>query len=81
MRYDILPPPAPRRLRTTQRKSQPTTSDYDLRGHWIGAIIFGLAWVAIGRAVGHMRGGNDARTTGPHWGPAVQVPFREFVRE
>eukprot|EP00959_Pyramimonas_sp_CCMP1952_P064277 1342407-Pyramimonas_sp.AAC.1 len=23
--------------------------------------------VAIGRAVGHMRGGNDARTTGPHW--------------
>eukprot|EP00959_Pyramimonas_sp_CCMP1952_P268256 5609089-Pyramimonas_sp.AAC.1 len=28
-----------------------------------------------------MRGGGDARTTGPHWGPAGQVQFREFVRE
>eukprot|EP00959_Pyramimonas_sp_CCMP1952_P092731 1940596-Pyramimonas_sp.AAC.1 len=50
MRCEILPPPTPRRLTTTQRKSQPTTSDYDLRGHWVGVAIFGLAWVAIGRA-------------------------------
>eukprot|EP00959_Pyramimonas_sp_CCMP1952_P133231 2785435-Pyramimonas_sp.AAC.1 len=28
-----------------------------------------------------MRGGDDTRTTGPHWGPAGQVPFREFARE
>eukprot|EP00959_Pyramimonas_sp_CCMP1952_P466805 9490566-Pyramimonas_sp.AAC.1 len=28
-----------------------------------------------------MRGGDDTRTTGPHWDPAGQVPFREFVRE
>eukprot|EP00959_Pyramimonas_sp_CCMP1952_P346182 7250822-Pyramimonas_sp.AAC.1 len=28
-----------------------------------------------------MRGRDDARTTGPHWDPAGQVPFREFVRE
>eukprot|EP00959_Pyramimonas_sp_CCMP1952_P117797 2462715-Pyramimonas_sp.AAC.1 len=81
MSYDILPPPTPRRLTTKQHKSRSTTSDYDLRGHWIGAIIFGLIWVAIGCAVGHMRGGDDARTTGPHWDPAGQVPFREFVRE
>eukprot|EP00959_Pyramimonas_sp_CCMP1952_P303210 6344629-Pyramimonas_sp.AAC.1 len=28
-----------------------------------------------------MRGGDDTRTTGPHWDPAGQVPFREVVRE
>eukprot|EP00959_Pyramimonas_sp_CCMP1952_P049799 1040723-Pyramimonas_sp.AAC.1 len=28
-----------------------------------------------------MRGGDDARTTGLHWGPAGQVLFREFVRD
>eukprot|EP00959_Pyramimonas_sp_CCMP1952_P390614 8185761-Pyramimonas_sp.AAC.1 len=36
MRYDVLPPPTPRRLTTTTHKSPPATSDYDLRGHWIG---------------------------------------------
>eukprot|EP00959_Pyramimonas_sp_CCMP1952_P426101 8924898-Pyramimonas_sp.AAC.1 len=72
MRYDILPLPSPRGLTAKQHKSQPTTSDYDLRGYWIWVTIFGLAWVAIGRAVGHMRGGDDARTTGPHWDPAGQ---------
>eukprot|EP00959_Pyramimonas_sp_CCMP1952_P189180 3957155-Pyramimonas_sp.AAC.1 len=66
MRYDIVPPPPPRRLTTTHHKPQPTTFDYDLRGHWI---------------VGHMRGGDDTRTASPHWDPAGQVPFREFVRE
>eukprot|EP00959_Pyramimonas_sp_CCMP1952_P122282 2556394-Pyramimonas_sp.AAC.1 len=81
MRCDILPPPTPRRLTTTQRKSQPTTSDHDLPGHWIGLVIFGFTWVAIGRAVGHMRGEDDAIMTGPRWGPAGQVPFREFIRE
>eukprot|EP00959_Pyramimonas_sp_CCMP1952_P105062 2196168-Pyramimonas_sp.AAC.1 len=50
MRYEMLPPPTPRRLTTTQRNSQPTTSDSDLRGHWIGVTIFGLEWVAIGCA-------------------------------
>eukprot|EP00959_Pyramimonas_sp_CCMP1952_P083954 1755707-Pyramimonas_sp.AAC.1 len=35
MRYDTVPPPPPRRLTTTHRKPQPTTSDYDWRGHWI----------------------------------------------
>eukprot|EP00959_Pyramimonas_sp_CCMP1952_P134333 2810256-Pyramimonas_sp.AAC.1 len=35
MRYDTAPPPPPRRLTTTHRKPQPTTSDHDLRGHWI----------------------------------------------
>eukprot|EP00959_Pyramimonas_sp_CCMP1952_P460983 9480783-Pyramimonas_sp.AAC.1 len=81
MRYDILPLPTPRRLSTTQWKFQPTTSDHDLRGHWIGFITFGLTWVAIGCAVEHLRGGDDARTFGPHWDPAGQVPFREFVHE
>eukprot|EP00959_Pyramimonas_sp_CCMP1952_P347762 7284672-Pyramimonas_sp.AAC.1 len=28
-----------------------------------------------------MRGGDDARTTNPHWDPGGQEPFREFVRE
>eukprot|EP00959_Pyramimonas_sp_CCMP1952_P344290 7210962-Pyramimonas_sp.AAC.1 len=72
MRYDIVPPPTPRRLTTSHRKPQPTTSDHDLRGHWIGIAIFGLAWVAIGRALGHMHGGDDARTTSPHWVSAGQ---------
>eukprot|EP00959_Pyramimonas_sp_CCMP1952_P013431 283196-Pyramimonas_sp.AAC.1 len=81
MRYDVLPSPTPRRLTTTQWKSQPITSDYDLRGHWTGVTIFGPTWVAIGFAVGHMRGGDDTRTTGPHWDPAGQVPCREFVIE
>eukprot|EP00959_Pyramimonas_sp_CCMP1952_P014397 305049-Pyramimonas_sp.AAC.1 len=81
MRYDTVPPPPPCRLSTTQRKPQPTTSDHDLRGHWIGVTIFGLTWVAIGCAVGHRRGGDDTRTTGPHWDPSGQPPFREFVRE
>eukprot|EP00959_Pyramimonas_sp_CCMP1952_P133132 2783387-Pyramimonas_sp.AAC.1 len=36
LRCDILPPPTPRGLTTTQHSSPPTTSDYDLRGHWIG---------------------------------------------
>eukprot|EP00959_Pyramimonas_sp_CCMP1952_P217950 4558291-Pyramimonas_sp.AAC.1 len=81
MRYDAVPPPPPRRLTTTRRKSQLTTSDHDLRGHWIGVAIYGLPWVAIGRAVGQMRGEDDARTTGPRWDPAGQVPSREFVRE
>eukprot|EP00959_Pyramimonas_sp_CCMP1952_P172364 3601744-Pyramimonas_sp.AAC.1 len=79
MRCDIVPPPPPRKLTTTCRKPQPTTSDCNLRGHWIGIAIFGLTWVAIGCAVGQMRGGDD--TTGPHWDPSGQVPFREFVRE
>eukprot|EP00959_Pyramimonas_sp_CCMP1952_P232486 4858747-Pyramimonas_sp.AAC.1 len=35
VRYGIVPLPSPRRLTTTCRKPQPTTSDYDLRGHWI----------------------------------------------
>eukprot|EP00959_Pyramimonas_sp_CCMP1952_P425941 8921720-Pyramimonas_sp.AAC.1 len=65
VRYDIAPPPPPRRLATTHRKPQPTTSDHDLRGHCSGIIIFGLTWVAIGCAVGHMRSGDDTRTTGP----------------
>eukprot|EP00959_Pyramimonas_sp_CCMP1952_P152315 3186680-Pyramimonas_sp.AAC.1 len=81
MRYEILPRPTPRRLSTAQRKSQPTTSGYDLRGHWIGVTIFGLTWVAIGCAVGHMLGADDTRTTGPHWDQAGQVPLREYVRE
>eukprot|EP00959_Pyramimonas_sp_CCMP1952_P216063 4519274-Pyramimonas_sp.AAC.1 len=51
--YDILPPPTPCRLTTTKHKSPPTTPDYDLRGRWIGVIIFGLIWVAFGRAAGH----------------------------
>eukprot|EP00959_Pyramimonas_sp_CCMP1952_P051402 1074004-Pyramimonas_sp.AAC.1 len=50
MRCDIVPPPPPRRLTTTYRKPQPTTSDRDLRGHWIGIGIFGLTWVAVGCA-------------------------------
>eukprot|EP00959_Pyramimonas_sp_CCMP1952_P368234 7713628-Pyramimonas_sp.AAC.1 len=50
MRYDTVPPPFPRRLTTTYRKPQPTTSDDDLRGYWIGVAIFGLTWVAIGCA-------------------------------
>eukprot|EP00959_Pyramimonas_sp_CCMP1952_P401164 8405966-Pyramimonas_sp.AAC.1 len=81
MRYDVVPPPPPRRLTTTHRTPQPTTSDHDLQGHWIGITRFGPTWVAIACAVGHMRGGDDTRTTGPHWYPAGQVPFREFARE
>eukprot|EP00959_Pyramimonas_sp_CCMP1952_P424011 8881336-Pyramimonas_sp.AAC.1 len=81
MRYDMLPPLTPRRLTTKRHKSQPTRSDYDLRGRWIGVAIFWLAWVAIGCAVGHMRGRDNTRTTDPHWDPAGRVPFREFVRE
>eukprot|EP00959_Pyramimonas_sp_CCMP1952_P029375 616508-Pyramimonas_sp.AAC.1 len=50
MRYDTVPPPPPRRLTTAHRKPQPTTSDYDLRGHWIGVGIFGITCVAIGCA-------------------------------
>eukprot|EP00959_Pyramimonas_sp_CCMP1952_P099413 2078370-Pyramimonas_sp.AAC.1 len=75
MRYDIVPLPPPRRLTTKHHTPQPTTSDHDLRGQWIGVIIFGLIWVAIGCAVEHMRGGDDTRTTSPHWDPAGQVPF------
>eukprot|EP00959_Pyramimonas_sp_CCMP1952_P419064 8778173-Pyramimonas_sp.AAC.1 len=41
MRYDMLPLPTPRRLTTTKLKSPPTTSDYDLRGHWIGLLSLG----------------------------------------
>eukprot|EP00959_Pyramimonas_sp_CCMP1952_P387803 8127268-Pyramimonas_sp.AAC.1 len=37
--------------------------------HWIGIATFGLIWVAIGCALGHRRGGNDTKTTGPHLGP------------
>eukprot|EP00959_Pyramimonas_sp_CCMP1952_P274901 5746690-Pyramimonas_sp.AAC.1 len=70
MRYDIAPPPLPRRLTTTSHhKPQTQTTDHDLRGHWIGITIFGLPC------------GDDARTASPHWGPAGDVPFREFVRE
>eukprot|EP00959_Pyramimonas_sp_CCMP1952_P235802 4927676-Pyramimonas_sp.AAC.1 len=79
-RYDAAPPPPPRRLTTAHRKPQPTTSDYDLRGHWIGVTTFGLTWLAIGRVVGHVRGGNESSTTGPHWNPAGQVAFRECPR-
>eukprot|EP00959_Pyramimonas_sp_CCMP1952_P397918 8337511-Pyramimonas_sp.AAC.1 len=82
MRYDIVPPPPTRRRTTTHRKHQPRTSDHDLRGHWIGIAIFGLLWVAIGCVVGHMqRVGDGTRTIGPHWDPASNIPFREFVRE
>eukprot|EP00959_Pyramimonas_sp_CCMP1952_P191526 4004801-Pyramimonas_sp.AAC.1 len=81
MRYETAPPPPPRRLTTTRQKPQPITSDYDLRGHWIGVTIFGLTWVAIECVAGDMRGGDDTRTTGPHWDPAGQVLFREFARE
>eukprot|EP00959_Pyramimonas_sp_CCMP1952_P009682 202194-Pyramimonas_sp.AAC.1 len=80
MRYDILPPTTPRKLTTTKHKSPPNTSDYDLRGHWIGVIIFGHIWVATGCVVGHTRGGDGTITTGPHWDLAGEVPFREFVR-
>eukprot|EP00959_Pyramimonas_sp_CCMP1952_P334222 6999672-Pyramimonas_sp.AAC.1 len=68
MRYDTVPPPPPRRLTTKHYRPHPPTSDHDLRGHWIGIGIFGLTLVAIGCAVGHMRGGDDTRTTSPHWG-------------
>eukprot|EP00959_Pyramimonas_sp_CCMP1952_P156180 3266325-Pyramimonas_sp.AAC.1 len=69
MRYDAVPPPLPRRLSTTSHHNpQPQTADHDLRGHWIGSTIFGLLWFAIGCHVGHrQRGGDDARTTRPHW--------------
>eukprot|EP00959_Pyramimonas_sp_CCMP1952_P199124 4165103-Pyramimonas_sp.AAC.1 len=50
MRYEALPPPPLRRLTTTHRRPQPITSDHHLRGHWIGILIFGLTWVAIGCA-------------------------------
>eukprot|EP00959_Pyramimonas_sp_CCMP1952_P388123 8133191-Pyramimonas_sp.AAC.1 len=75
MRYDIVPPPPRRRLKTTPKTPQPTTSDHDLRGHWISITFFGLTWVAIGRPVGHMRGGDDARTTGPQLGPSRSRTF------
>eukprot|EP00959_Pyramimonas_sp_CCMP1952_P346709 7261702-Pyramimonas_sp.AAC.1 len=81
MRYDVVTPPPPRRRTTKHRKRQSPTSDYDLRGRWTGIIIFGIMRVAIGRAAGHMRGGDDTETTGPHWGPAGLVPVREFVQQ
>eukprot|EP00959_Pyramimonas_sp_CCMP1952_P060533 1264453-Pyramimonas_sp.AAC.1 len=42
MRCDAVPPPPPRRLAAAHQGPRPATSDYDLRGHWIGVAIFGL---------------------------------------
>eukprot|EP00959_Pyramimonas_sp_CCMP1952_P029639 622189-Pyramimonas_sp.AAC.1 len=62
---------------TSPHKPQPHTTDFGLRGPWIDIIIFGILRVAM-----HMqRGGDDARTTGPQWDPAGNVPFRDLVRE
>eukprot|EP00959_Pyramimonas_sp_CCMP1952_P188188 3935530-Pyramimonas_sp.AAC.1 len=49
-------------------RAHPTTT-YEAIGF---ALLFGLTRVAIGCAVGHLRGGDDARTTGPRWDPAGQ---------
>ena len=57
------------------------SNDATLRYHWIKITVFGILWVALGCLVGHMRGADDTRTTGPFWDPSGTVPFRDYVRE
>ena len=73
----------PRRLTATSaHKTQHASNDATLRNHWIKITIFGILWVALGCVLGYMqRGSDDTRTTGPHWDPAGNVPFRDYVRE
>eukprot|EP00959_Pyramimonas_sp_CCMP1952_P275978 5768439-Pyramimonas_sp.AAC.1 len=76
VRYDIAPPPPPRRLTTARRSPQPRMSDHDLKGHWIGITIFGLLWVAIGRAVGRAQRGGEGAPTGTL--PAMYLSANSF---
>ena len=73
----------PRKLTATPAKApHQKITEADLRGHWINVTIFGILWVSLGCLIGHMqRGADDTRTTGPHWDPAGNTPFREYVRE
>ena len=76
----------PRRMTATSptASNDATTTasnDATLRNHWIKITIFGILWTALGCLVGHMRGADDTRTTGPFWDPNGTVPFRDYVRE